>query len=83
MLSGGSLSHQLKLPSTIALSSCEAKYMTITEARKVAVWVTQFLACLKFCLPSQLINLCADNKGIISLTEHLEFYPKTKHIKVC
>ena len=39
MLSGGPLSHQSKLQSTVALSSTEAEYMTTVEARKEALWV--------------------------------------------
>ena len=39
MLSVGLLSHQLKLQSTVALSSTEAEYMLTTEAGKEALWV--------------------------------------------
>ena len=82
MLSGGPLSHQSKLQSTVALSSCEAEYMATTEAGKEALWVARFLACLGFRLPSQPVDLHADNKGAISLTENPEFHRKTKHIEV-
>ena len=37
MLSGGLLSHQSKLQSTVALLSCKAEYMAITEAGKKAL----------------------------------------------
>ena len=79
---GGHLSHQSKLQSTIALSSTEAEYMATKEAGKEALWVVRFLACLGFRLPSQPVNLRADNKGAISLTENPEFYRKTKDIEV-
>ena len=82
MLSGGPLSHQSKLQSTVALSSTEAEYMATTEAGKEALWVSRFLACLGFRLPSQPVDLRADNKGAISLTENPEFHRKTKHIEV-
>ncbi len=74
MPSGGLLSHQSKLQSTATLLSTEAKYMPITKVGKEALWVAQFLACLGFCLLSQLVDLRADNKGAISLTENPEFY---------
>ena len=48
MLSGGDLSDQSKLQSTVALSSTEAEYMAITEAGKEALWIARFLACLGF-----------------------------------
>lgn len=83
MLSGRLLSYQSKLQSTIALSLVEAEYMAITKARKEALLVSQFLACLRFYLLSQPVNLRANNKGAISLIKNLEFHQKTKHIKVC
>ncbi len=43
MLSGGSLSHQSKLQSTVALSLTEAEYMATTEAKKEVLWVAKFL----------------------------------------
>ncbi len=82
MLSGGLLSHQSKLQSTVALSSTEAEYMATTEAGKKALWISQFLTCLGFRLSNQSVDLRSDNKGAISLTENPEFHRKTKHIEV-
>ncbi len=82
ILFGGPLSHQSKLQSTVALSSTEAEYMATTEAGKEALRVARFLACLRFCLSSQPVDLRADNKGTISLTKNPEFHRKTKHIEV-
>ena len=42
MLSGGLLSHQSKLKSTVALSSTEAEYMATTEAGNEALDLTVF-----------------------------------------
>ena len=82
MLSGGPLSHQSKLQSTVALSSTEAEYMATTEAGKEALWISRFLTSVGFRLPNQPVDLRADNKGAISLTENPEFHRKTKHIEV-
>lgn len=82
MLSGGPLSYQSKLQSIVALLLTKAKYMVITKAEKKALWVAQFLTYLGFCLPSQPVNLCMDNKGAISLIKNPKFYWKTKYIKV-
>lgn len=82
MLSSKPLFHQLKLQSTIALSSCQEKYMITTEARNKVLWVAQFLACLRFYLLSQSINLYVDNKEAILLIENPKFHQKIKHIKV-
>ncbi len=70
ILSGRLLSHQSKLQTTVALSSTEAEYMTTMGAGRKALWVAQFLACLRSCLPSQTVDLRADNKGAISLTKN-------------
>ena len=62
VLSGGPLSHQSKLQSTVALSSAKAEYMATTEAGKEALRIARFLACLVFRLPIQPVDLRADNK---------------------
>ena len=56
--------------------------MVTVKAGKEALWVAQFLACLRFRLPSQPVDLLVDNKEAISLTENPKFYRKTKHIEV-
>lgn len=82
MLSGRLLYYQLKLQSIVALSLTKVEYMTITEVRKEALWVAQFLAYLDFCLPKQPVDLRIDNKRAILLIENSKFYRKTKHIKI-
>lgn len=74
MLSGKLLSYQSKLESTGALLSCQVKYIATTEAEKKALWDAQFLTYFGFCLPSQLVDLCANNKEAILLTKNPEFY---------
>ena len=74
MLSGGLLSHQSKLQSTIALLLYEVEYIATTKVGKKALWVAQFLACLGFCLLSQPVDLYADNKEAILLTKYPKFY---------
>ena len=56
--------------------------MAACKAEKEALWVSWFLAALGFWLSTLLVDLRVDNKGIISLTENLEFHQKTKHIEV-
>ncbi len=56
--------------------------MATTEAGKETLLVARFVACIGFHLPSQAVDLHADNKGAISLTENPEFHRKTKHIEV-
>ena len=82
MLSGSPISHQSKLQATVALSSCEAEYMAITEASKKALWCLRLLEELGHRNLNQPVDLCADNKGAIDLTANLEFHKRTKHIAV-
>lgn len=82
MLSSRPLFHQSKFQNTVILSSTEAKYMAICEARNEALWVSQFLAAFGFQLPTLPVDLCIDNKVAISLTGNPEFYSKTKHIEL-
>ena len=82
MLSGCPISHQSKQQPTVALSSCEAEYMAITEAGKEALWCSRFLEALGHRRPDQLADLRADNKVAIDLTANPEFHKRTKHIDV-
>ncbi len=82
MLSGELLFPQSKLQNTVALSSIEAEYMATMKAGKKALWIANFFACLEFHFSSQPVDLRADNKGVILLKKNLEFYRKTKHIKM-
>ena len=64
------LSHQLKLQSTITLSSTKAEYMATVDRRKKALYVAQFLAYLGFCLLCQTGKWCVDNKKAIVLIKN-------------
>ena len=74
MLSGCPISHQSKRQSIVALSSCEAEYMAITEAGKEALWCARLLEALGHREPDVPIDLRADNKGAIDLTANPEFH---------
>ncbi len=82
MLSGRPLSDQSKLWYTIPLLLIEAEYMATTGAGKNALWVAQFLVCLRFCLSRQRVELRTDNKGKISLTKNPESHRKIKYIEL-
>lgn len=75
-------SHWSKLQNTVALFSTKAKSMVTCKAGKEVLWVFQFLAIFGFWLSTLLIDLCVDNKEIISLTENPEFYRKTRYIEI-
>jgi hypothetical protein len=82
MLADGAISHSSKQQPTIALSSCEAEYMALSEAAKEAIWIRQFLHELEFRNDDQPVLIFADNKGAIDLTTNPLYHKRTKHIEV-
>ena len=83
MLGGGVISHSSKQQQTIALSSCEAEYMAMSEAAKEAIWASRFLEELGVKKgKNQPILLYADNQGAIDLTVNPLFHKRTKHIEI-
>ena len=63
----------------VALSSCEAEFMAVTEAAKKAIWLQELLgevvrkACEK-------VKIMVDNKSVIALTKNPVFHGRRKHI---
>lgn len=55
------ISHLSKLQLIVALSTCEAKYVTIYEAGKEAIWLRYLLAKLRFQKKSTPVIVYADN----------------------
>ena len=82
MLAGGPVSHNSKRQSIVALSSCEAEYIGLTEAGKEAIWLTHLLAELGQHTAGAPIHLNGDNQGAIALTANPEHHRRTKHIDV-
>lgn len=80
ILTGAAISHSPKGQSIVALSACEAKYVTMCEAAKEAVWSRSLLAELVFRKEAAPVTLYADNQGSIALANNPEFYQGTKYI---
>ena len=81
LLAGAPISHCSKLQPTVALSTCEAEYMALTEAAKEAIWCARFLAELGYRKDTPVL-LRGDNQGSIALAENPEFHRRTKHIEI-
>ena len=81
ILSGAAISWESRKQRTVALSSIEAEYMSITDAAKEAIHLTKFLNELGF---SQLANaeLFNDNQGAGKLAENPIFHSRSKHIDI-
>ena len=64
---------------TVALSSCEAKFMAETDATKQAIWLQDLLGEIisKEC---EKVVIQIDNKYAIALTKNRVFHGRSKHI---
>ena len=79
-IAGSPISWSSKRQKTIALSSCEAEYMALTQAAKEAIWIKRLMEEIK--IPQSSITLYCDNQGAIALSHNPEFHVRTKHIDI-
>jgi hypothetical protein len=79
LISGGPVSWQSRMQTTVALSSMEAKYMAASAATQEALWQARLLQQLgmRVDLP---ITLYENNKSAIMFTDHPGDHRTTKHI---
>ena len=63
----------------VALSSCEAEFMTATEASKQAIWLKDLLGEV-YGQSSDKVVLRIDNKSAIALPKNPVFHDRSKHI---
>ena len=64
---------------TVALSSCEAEFMAVTEAAKQAIWLQDLLEEIVGAM-SEKVMIRIDNKSAIALTKNPVFHGRSKHI---
>lgn len=81
-MANGPVSWSSKRQKTVALSSCEAEYMALTEATKEAVWMHGLLKELGL-KGFETVTIRMDNQGAIALAKNPEFHARTKHIDIC
>ena len=77
------ISWSSKRQPTVALSSCEAKYIGQTQATKEAVWLRGLLDQLNPSAKcSQAVIIYCDNQGAMALAKNPQFHARTKHIAI-
>ena len=81
LLGGGAISWRSKKQSVVALSSCEAEYVSCTSAAKEAIWLSNILA---FVLdrPRTPITIKVDNQGSIGSANSGAITSRNKHIDI-
>ena len=84
MIGNAAVSWQSKLQHTVALSSCEAEYLSLSAAVKEALHLRYLLSdILSHSVLNQPILLFEDNQSCIKLSQNVEATStRTKHIDI-
>lgn len=78
--SGGAISWNSKLQSTVAASSTEAEYMAESATTKEALWIKKLMAA--FTEVQGAMQLYCDNQGALALLKNPISHSRAKHIDV-
>ena len=81
LVNKGAITWGSKKQSTIALSTTEAEYVTISEASREALWLQHLYGKLGF-VQKQATMLFGDNDGSITMAKNLQFHRLTKHVEL-
>jgi hypothetical protein len=76
----GPISWKTRKQQCVALSSCEAKYMALTEATKEALYLRSYYS--QFTPNMEPTTIYCDNQSALSLTKDDTKHNRTKHIDV-
>jgi hypothetical protein len=76
---GGAISWCSKKQQTVALSSCEAEYMALSNAVQEALWWYGVKSQLGYDQP---LEIKCDNQSALKLAKNKGFNPRTKHIDI-
>jgi uncharacterized protein YuzE len=79
LLNGAAISWKSKKQSIIALSSCEAELIALTEAVKEGLWLSKLVQIFE---GEQQLTIYEDNQPTIQIIENSIFSNRTKHIQV-
>ena len=77
-IDGGSISWSCQKQTIVALSSTEAKFITLTHATKEALWLQHFIT--EIFQPLEFpIKIYSDNQSVIAITYGNQQHARTKH----
>ena len=79
MYAGVPVTWVIRTQRTVALSSTEAEYMSLSEAAREATWLRSLLSDLTHKHQGR-ITIFEDNQGAIALTQNPEHHARNKHI---
>ena len=75
------ISWSTKRQATVALSSCEAEYMALTQATKESIWLRSLLTSFGLTCEGP-ITIKEDNNSAIDLARDPTFHARVKHIDI-
>jgi len=81
-LAGGPVSWSSGLQKVVALSTCEAEYIALSEAVKEAIWIRNFINNLGVGITFDSVPIHVDNESAIKLAKNPEFHQRSKHIDI-
>ena len=79
-MSGGPISWQSKKQPTVALSSCEAEFVSLCEATKELLWLVQFLSELQ--VPYETPVILTDSQSAMDWTKNACHHQRSKHVAI-
>jgi hypothetical protein len=79
-LGGAAISWVSRAQKTIALSSTEAEYMSLSDASRQLLWVHSLMN--EIGIPITTIPLCGDNQGAIFIASNPITEKRTKHMDI-
>jgi len=83
MINGAAISWASKKQGSVALSSTEAEYMSLTQGIKEALWLGELLSDLGAPrYKTEIRQVQCDNQGAIALTRNPQYHARTKHIDI-
>ena len=82
LLTGGAISWRSKKQSIVALSSCEAEYISACTAAKEAIWLSNVLQTTVGTDKPLPITVFMDNQGSIKSAQNMSINARNKHIDI-
>ena len=77
---GGPITWRSKKQAVVAISTAEAEYMSLCEAVKESLWLSNVFKDFNIELGEMII--CEDNTSTIDMTKHPAFHYRSKHIDI-
>jgi hypothetical protein len=79
----GAITWSLRKQISIALSSMEAKYVTLSEAAREACWLRNLYGKLGLLQVGVPMLIQGNNEGSIAMAKNPQFHKQSKHIEIC